>query len=79
MSIALFNDKLEIFKNIEKFLIRQQFNLVNVKQMTEDITRCINNFDIERFFLTYAGSVLIWRLCRRKWAVFNTHVASHPS
>ena len=29
-----------IFKNIEKFLIRQQFNLVNVKQMTEDITAC---------------------------------------
>ncbi len=52
----LFNDKLEIFKDIDKFLIRQQFNLVNVKQMTEDITRCINHFDIERFFLTYAES-----------------------
>lgn len=52
----IFNEKLEVFKDIDKFLIKQQFNLVNVKQMTEDVTRCINNFDIERFFLTYAES-----------------------
>jgi len=70
----LFNDKLEIFKSIDKFLIRQQFNLVNVKQMTEDITRCINNFDIERFFLTYAGSVTDMEVMPKENGQYSIHM-----
>jgi len=50
----LFRDKLEIFKEIEHYFIKNSFNLVNVTSLTPDIDRCINNFDIERFFLTWA-------------------------
>jgi len=50
----LFAEKLEVFKVIEKFLVKQQFNLVNVKNLSRDLNSCIYNFDIERFFLTFA-------------------------
>lgn len=52
----LFDDKLDVFKSIDKFLVKQQFNLVNVKSLSRDLSYCINNFDIERFFLSYAQS-----------------------
>ena len=50
----LFTEKLEVFKEIEHFFIKESFNLVNVTSLTPNIDRCINNFDIERFFLTWA-------------------------
>ena len=50
----LFTEKLEVFKEIEQFFIKESFNLVNVTSLTPNIDRCINNFDIERFFLTWA-------------------------
>lgn len=50
----LFTEKLEVFKDIELFFIKESFNLVNVISLTPNIDRCINNFDIERFFLTWA-------------------------
>jgi hypothetical protein len=50
----LFTEKLEVFKEIEQFFVKESFNLVNVTSLTPNIDRCINNFDIERFFLTWA-------------------------
>ncbi len=50
----LFKEKLNVFKDIEQYLIKDSFNLVNVTSLTPNIDRCINNFDIERFFLTWA-------------------------
>ena len=50
----LFTEKLEVFKDIDQFFIKDSFNLVNVTSLTPNIDRCINNFDIERFFLTWA-------------------------
>lgn len=49
----ILKEKLEIFQEIDHFLIKERFNLINVKEMTRDVSHCINNFDIERFFLTY--------------------------
>ena len=50
----LFTEKLEVFKEIEQYFVKDSFNLVNVTSLTPNIDRCINNFDIERFFLTWA-------------------------
>jgi len=61
----LFTEKLEVFKEIEQFFIKDTFNLVNVTSLTPDISRCINNFDIERFFLT--------------WAESNRNIDAHPA
>ncbi|MCZ7400331.1 MAG: helicase-related protein [Candidatus Methanoperedens sp.] len=49
----ILSEKLEIFKEIDHFLIKERFNLIDVKGMTRDVSHCINNFDIERFFLSY--------------------------
>lgn len=54
----LFKEKLDIFKEIEQYFIKDSFNLINVTSMTPDIDRCINNFDIERFFLIWAETNL---------------------
>lgn len=50
----LFIEKLKVFDDIEQYFIKDSFNLVNVTSLSSDISRCIYNFDIERFFLTWA-------------------------
>jgi len=50
----LFREKIEVLKEIEHFLIKGKFNLLDLKWITKDFSRCINNFDILRFLLTYA-------------------------
>lgn len=52
----LFKEKIEVLKEIEHFLIKGKFNLLNLRWITKDFSRCINNFDIQRFLLTYAES-----------------------
>jgi SNF2 family DNA or RNA helicase len=52
----LFTEKIEVLKEIEHFLIKGKFNLLNLKWIAKDFSRCINNFDIQRFLLTYAES-----------------------
>jgi ERCC4-related helicase len=52
----LFTEKVEVLKEIEHFLIKGKFNLLNLRWITKDFSRCINNFDIQRFLLAYAES-----------------------
>lgn len=54
----LFTEKLKVFDEIEQYFIKDSFNLVNVTSLSPDISRCIYNFDIERFFLTWAENNL---------------------
>ena len=48
-----FVDRIKILEQIDKFLIKERFDLVGTGLLSVDISRSINNFDIERFFLTY--------------------------
>jgi SNF2 family DNA or RNA helicase len=54
----LFTEKLKVFGDIDQYFIKESFNLVNVTSLSPDISRCIYNFDIERFFLTWAENNL---------------------
>jgi len=47
------SEKVEVLRDIDDFLIKNKFDLVKVKQFSNDIHKCINNFDIERFYLSY--------------------------
>ena len=46
-------EKTKILDKIDQFLIKNQVNLTQVQQNTRDLSQCINNFDVERFFLSY--------------------------
>lgn len=50
----LFTEKTQIFEQIKDFYIKDKFNLSNLSWMKADICQSINNFDVERFMLTYA-------------------------
>lgn len=52
----ILTEKIKILKDIEKFLIKERFNLTQIQQATRDLSQCINKFDIERFFLTYVAN-----------------------
>lgn len=50
----LFTEKTKIFEQIKDFYIKDKFNLSNLSWVKADICQSINNFDVERFMLTYA-------------------------
>lgn len=49
----LFEEKTKVFEQISHFFIKEKFNISNLSWMADDTCHSVNNFDVERFMLTY--------------------------